>query len=184
MTEQIDITSNLDVLRKISEEVNNDENVDELIQKMTFALTQAGGIGLAAIQLEVPKRVIVYVERDMVDPTSWYVRHMINPKIVDKKGSIIKMEGCLSFPGQMFTKKRATEVTVDFTQDGKSLVQTFDGLVAIILQHEIDHTNGIPCCDDQYTPIKIGRNDPCPECLKEGIQIKYKKCKKHYGGIQ
>ena len=94
-------------------------------------------IGLAAIQMGIPKRLIAVKIRDTFVP-------MINPAIIQKsKDTYTTMEGCLSLEGQREVRRHWSIKVAYTTKDKKAKVETFKGLVAEIIQHEVDHTNGI-----------------------------------------
>lgn len=96
------------------------------------------GVGLAAIQISVNKSVIIYKDRSGV------VHALCNPKIISRFGKITSYdEGCLSVPGFKADVKRSKGVKVKAqTIEGKDITVKERGYVGIILQHEIDHTNG------------------------------------------
>ena len=86
-------------------------------------------------------------------------------------------EGCLSIPGKHFNTIRYSNITIEDDMIGRvALDESSDGLLTIILQHEVDHFEGKTLLDRRQVPIvntsKVGRNDPCP-C---GSGKKYKKC--------
>lgn len=119
------------------EEVTDD--IRQLAEDMLETMYDAPGIGLAATQVNVAKRVLVIdVSEDRSDP-----RVFINPEIVDQSGEEIMEEGCLSVPGIFAEVKRADWVRVRaLNEKGESFEQEADGLLAVCIQHEIDHLNG------------------------------------------
>ena len=132
------------VLRQISSPVENvDDEVRRLIADMFETMYAAPGIGLAAIQIGVPKRVIVMDLAKKDDPAEPLV--FINAEIVsssDEKS--IYEEGCLSIPEYYEDVERPQKVRVKyFDREGKPQEIEADGLLATCLQHEIDHTNGV-----------------------------------------
>ncbi len=128
-------------------------------------------LGLAAIQLGIKKRASIYKRNN----ESSELVELLNPTIIKKEVPIIyKQEGCASFPGQYHDTKRFKIITVKDDIHGERKVV---GMEAIIVQHEIDHMDGVLFFDRKQQPIerttkKVGRNDPCP-C---GSGKKYKKC--------
>jgi peptide deformylase len=108
---------------------------------------------------------------------------MINPVILESEGKFRVQESCLSLPGILCNIERAEQVTVrwidyDTKQEQRAV---FYGMEAVICQHECDHLDGILIIDRQIISLpKTGRNEPCPECLRNGIKIKFKKCKEHF----
>lgn len=130
------------VLRKKSEEIKEiDDNIKELAQDMLDTMYKNNGIGLAAPQVGVTKRLIT------VDITGPEKREnpivMVNPEIVDKRGEAEGEEGCLSFPGFKVNVKRAATLKVKYLDlSGEEHIVDADELFAICLQHEIDHLDG------------------------------------------
>jgi peptide deformylase len=99
----------------------------------------APGIGLAAIQINVPQRVIVIdVSEDKSEPLC-----LINPEILEKEGEESMDEGCLSVPEIYETVTRAEKIRLRaLDRDGSSFEMDADGLLAVCIQHEIDHLDG------------------------------------------
>lgn len=129
------------VLTKISREVKEiDKKTRILIDDMIDTLYNAEGVGLAAPQVGVLKRIIVVdVSEDANDPIV-----LINPELIDSEGSQIGNEGCLSVPGKVGTVERPNYVKVKaYDRDMKEFVLEGTELLARALCHEIDHLNGI-----------------------------------------
>lgn len=154
----------------------NNENTDicemkSIISKLetTLKYSSRPGIGLAAPQIGIHKCVaIVRAKNENIN--------LVNPVILDKEnGFIFFNEGCLSLPGINFNTRRFNEIFVKDDLHPAGFVAI--GLVAVAIQHEIDHLNGILITDRALGKNKIGRNDPC-FCGKKinGKPIKYKKC--------
>jgi peptide deformylase len=135
------------------------------------------GLGLAANQIGLEIRVCT------VRPKPDQVYNMINPVIEEKELPFFNQnEGCLSFPGVRLNTNRYNQITCSWLDyDSKENKRgVFYGMEAIIVQHEVDHINGILFWDRvAKVTEKIGRNDPCPICEKDGVHVKWKKCKKH-----
>jgi len=110
----------------------------DLIDSMTRIMKNANGVGLAAPQLGIFHRVIVIAPMDM-KPTP-----LVNPKIIRGEGEQVGVEGCLSIPGLYGDVKRYEFVEVD-AQDRKGRRLTFEmeGMMARVVQHEIDHLDGV-----------------------------------------
>jgi peptide deformylase len=127
-------------LRRRAEVVEQvDDSVRQLVDDMLETMYEAPGIGLAAIQVNVPKRVIVI---DTSDDKSQPLC-LINPEILVRSGEEQMDEGCLSVPGFFETVTRAEQVTVRaLDRDGQPFELTTDGLLAVCIQHEIDHLDG------------------------------------------
>jgi len=101
----------------------------------------AYGVGLAAPQVGILKRVIVIDNRDEENGKRFY---MINPEIIEKEGVEVGMEGCLSVPGKQGTVERAKDIKVRYNDlSGEEKILEAEDFLARILQHEIDHLDGI-----------------------------------------
>jgi peptide deformylase len=116
-----------------------DAGLNALIDDMFETMYDAPGIGLAATQVDVHKRFLVAdVSRDQNDP-----RVFINPVIVEKDGVTVTEEGCLSVPGYYEEVQRAGHIRVRFLdRQGNETEIEADGLLAVCIQHEIDHLDG------------------------------------------
>jgi len=121
---------------------NIDGKVQETIDQMAATMYDAPGIGLAAIQVGWDKSLLIYDIAPRDENRSLHV--LINPKIVTQEGEMLsENEGCLSVPDFRADVKRAANITVEgFDREGKPVRMDADGLLAIVLQHEIDHLNG------------------------------------------
>jgi peptide deformylase len=116
-----------------------DNSLRDLIDDMLETMYAARGIGLAATQVNVHKRVLVTdISEGRNQP-----RAFINPEILSRDGSETSQEGCLSVPGYYDEVQRAARVRVRaLDRDGKSFEEDLDGLLAVCVQHEIDHLDG------------------------------------------
>ena len=116
-----------------------DNELRSLIDDMFETMYDAPGIGLAATQVDVHRRLLVAdVSTEKDDP-----RVLINPEIVEKDGVEVTEEGCLSVPGYFEEVTRAEHVKVRYLdRDGNQQEEDFDGLLAVCVQHEIDHLDG------------------------------------------
>ena len=131
-------------LRQVSDPVKAvDAEVRALVDDMFETMYKAPGVGLAAIQVGVPKRVVTVDTAKKDEPENPQV--FINPEIVwssDDKSTY--EEGCLSIPEYYEEVERPTQVKVRFMDlDGKTQEVEANGMLATVLQHEIDHINGI-----------------------------------------
>jgi peptide deformylase len=116
-----------------------DEGLKKLVADMAETMYAAPGIGLAATQVDVHKRVIVVDVSDRRD--SLVV--LVNPEIVEATGESDIEEGCLSVPGIYELLPRAERVKVRaFDQNGKAFTLEAQGLLAVCIQHEMDHLQG------------------------------------------
>ena len=127
-------------LKKLAAPVRNiDENIRRLARDMAETMYEAPGIGLAATQVDVHKRVIVID----ISETRDQLFTLINPEIVESDGQQVWEEGCLSVPGIYDKVERAENVVVRYLDlEGREKTIEADGLLAVCLQHEIDHLNG------------------------------------------
>ncbi len=135
------------LLKKRSNEVDRiDDGVKRLIRDMTETMYQANGIGLAACQVGVSRRVIV-VDVSPIDPEKEFFA-MVNPEVISEEGEIEHEEGCLSVPDCLEKLKRKEKVLVrGFSPAGKEIEISAEGILAIAIQHEIDHVNGVLILD-------------------------------------
>jgi peptide deformylase len=116
-----------------------DERIRQLVADMAETMYAAPGIGLAATQINVHERVVVIDISETHDD----LRVFINPEIVAQSGREESEEGCLSVPGVFDKVTRAERVTVRaLDRDGKPFELDADGLLAVCIQHEIDHLKG------------------------------------------
>lgn len=120
-----------------------DDDLQRLIKDMMDTLDEVPGLGLAAVQVGVPVQMFVYDYKLGQEAKNHYAV-LINPEIVFMDGEIKEEEGCLSIPDYRDYVVRAAAVNVrGFDKDGASVEISGDGLLARMLQHEIDHLNGI-----------------------------------------
>lgn len=122
------------------------DEIRDLLEDMAETMYAAPGVGLAAPQIGVAKRIFIIDIAGEDEPSE--LRVFINPEIVKKEGTQIWCEGCLSFPGVSEDVERAAEVTVRAKDDkGESFELSADGLLAVAIQHENDHLEGILMVD-------------------------------------
>lgn len=130
-----------------------DEKLQNQIDDMFETMYAAPGIGLAATQVNIHKRLFVIDVSD--DKSSPLV--FINPEIIELRGVEEMDEGCLSFPGVYAKVERADEVTIKaLDREGKEFQLDADGLLAVCIQHELDHTQG-KLFVDYLSPLKRQR---------------------------
>jgi len=122
---------------KAKKVININQKTSDLINNMIETMYSEDGVGLAAPQIGVLKRIIVA-------DTGEELIEIINPEIIEKDGEKIAEEGCLSIPDQKGKVKRAAKIKVKGkTKKGDILNREAEGLLARIIQHEIDHLNGV-----------------------------------------
>jgi peptide deformylase len=116
-----------------------DDKLNTLIDDMFETMYEAPGIGLAATQVDVHRRLLVVdVSADNSEPNA-----LINPEIIELDGETVTEEGCLSVPGYYEEVKRAEHVRVRFLdRKGEETELEAEGLLAVCIQHEIDHLDG------------------------------------------
>lgn len=125
----------------------NDE-VRALCNDMAETMYAAPGVGLAAPQIGVSKRIFVIDTAAGEDNAPSELRYFINPEFILREGETVWEEGCLSFPGVHEELERAAKVTVRAQGlDGAFFEVTAEGLLAIALQHEYDHLDGVLMVD-------------------------------------
>ena len=127
-------------LRRVSQPVTQvDQTVRTLVDDMAETMYHAPGIGLAAIQVDVPQRVIVIDTSEERNALQVF----INPEILVREGRQVTVEGCLSVPGVFEPVSRAENVRVRaLDRNGQSFETDATGLLAACIQHEIDHLEG------------------------------------------
>ena len=127
-------------LKKVAGRVDKfDDSIRRLANDMAETMYEAPGIGLAATQVDVHKRVIVID----VSETRDQLLVLINPELVESDGLQVCEEGCLSVPGIYDKVERAEHVVVRyFDVEGREQTIEADGLLAVCLQHEMDHLDG------------------------------------------
>ena len=132
-----------DVLREKSIGISRiDSSIRRLAQSMLDIMYENCGVGLAAPQVGMLKRMIVIDDhtRGLRNPLI-----LINPELIKKEGSIVGTEGCLSFPEVFFEVKRHNNITVTYQDlSGETInLHVMDNLLCRIIQHEMDHLDGI-----------------------------------------
>jgi peptide deformylase len=127
-------------LRNVAKPVAQvDASVRQLIDDMFETMYDAPGIGLAAVQVNDLRRVIVV---DTSEDRSQALA-LVNPEIIAKQGEETMDEGCLSVPGVYETVQRAEQIRFRaLDRDGNAIEKDVDGLLAVCIQHEIDHLDG------------------------------------------
>ena len=133
-------------LRQVSEPVDVvDDELSRLMDDMLETMYAAPGIGLAAIQVGVPKRVIVMDIADVEEGEPREPRFFVNPEISQQSEDLSTYEeGCLSVPDMYEDVERPATAHVTYLDyDGNEKSEDIDGMLATCLQHEMDHLNGI-----------------------------------------
>lgn len=138
-------------LRTVAKPVENfDSDLSQLIDDMIETMYDARGIGLAATQVNVHRRLLVLDVSEAQDSPREYV----NPEIVETEGTETCEEGCLSVPGIYADVSRAEKIRVKARdRNGEAFEETLDGMHAVCLQHEMDHLEG-KLFVDYLSPLK------------------------------
>lgn len=151
----------LDVLRFPDERLRTvaapvekiDGTIKTLISDMLETMKDENGIGLAATQINVHKRVVVIDVSEKQDNPQVF----INPEITHMDGTTISEEGCLSVPNNYAKVERAETISVNaLDENGDAFILDADGLLAICIQHELDHLKG-KLFVDYLSPLKRQR---------------------------
>ena len=130
-----------------------DDKIRKLVADMAETMYEAPGIGLAATQVDVHKRIVVI---DVSEDKSGLMA-LINPEILERSGEQVCEEGCLSVPGIYEKVSRAERVKVRaLNEKGESFEFEADGLLAVCVQHEIDHLDG-KVFVEYLSQLKLGR---------------------------
>ncbi len=145
-------------LKEISKPVKQvDDDLRAFMDDMLETMRTCDGLGLAAIQVGRPVRILVMdiargsqrYDPDAYDETATDPLFLVNPEIIEQSDELFTFdEGCLSFPGQFAAVKRPKRVKVKYLDyHGKQRELEAEGLAAVCVQHEIDHLNGITFVD-------------------------------------
>ena len=129
-----------EILKKVSKNVEViDEKIQTLIDDMLETMHKFNGVGLAAVQVGILKRIVViHIDYENEEPLI-----LINPEIIKQKGAQTVEEGCLSFPNKFAKVVIPEEVTIEaLDRNGEKIKLTGKGLLAQAISHEIDHLNG------------------------------------------
>lgn len=137
-----------------------------LLDKMFFLMKKNKGIGLSANQAGLDLSLVV-IDLSPLGVDKNVIFKLVNPKILKKEGVVEFTEGCLSFPDLTLTVKRAKKVWVDtLNEKGEHLTLEARGILSIVLQHEIDHINGILFIDRIPFWQRIGLSPKLKEIAK------------------
>lgn len=131
-----------DLLRKKSREVECvDDRIKELIRDMIETMVKFEGVGIAAPQVGVLKRIVIVMDGEKIIP-------LVNPKIVESSGESVDYEGCLSVKKKSVKVKRPNRIKVQaLDQDGKEIEFIAKDFFARVVCHELDHLDGVLIVD-------------------------------------
>ena len=141
-------------LRTVAKKIEKvDKSITAIIADMFDTMRDENGIGLAATQVDVHKQLVVMDVSENQDAPMVF----INPEITHKEGKTISEEGCLSVPNNYAQVERAEKITVSaLDKTGEHFTLEADGLLAICIQHELDHLKG-KLFVDYLSPLKRQR---------------------------
>lgn len=142
------------ILRKVSREVTEiNDRIKTLLEDMVETMYEYDGVGLAAPQVGILRRVVV------IDVGEGPIK-MINPEIIEQEGESIDIEGCLSIPNRSGTVKRPEKVKVRYL-DENGVEKTLEGtgLLARAICHEVDHLNGILFIDKMIEEVELDQDE-------------------------
>jgi peptide deformylase len=132
------------VLRMQAREVEAfDDDLRRLVERMTRLMSDANGVGLAATQVGVLRRVFVFRPRD-----EEVTRVLVNPRVAERTGTEVDDEGCLSLQGILIPVERSAQITVEASDEtGAPVRYELQELGARVAQHELDHLDGVLILD-------------------------------------
>lgn len=138
------------ILRKKSKEVGDvTDRIKLLLEDMVETMNHAEGVGLAAPQIGILRRVVV------IDIGEGPLK-LINPELIEREGEKVDVEGCLSVPGRSGTVKRPEKVKIKYKDvNGEDKVLEGKGLLARAICHEIDHLDGILYIDKMIEEVEL-----------------------------
>lgn len=146
------------ILRKRSREVDQiTDRIKTTLDDMLETMYHTDGVGLAGPQIGVLRRIIVIDDRDEEGPGPL---KMINPVILNREGSCVEVEGCLSVPDRTGMVERPESLLVEYLdENGKEKSMEAEGFLARIICHEVDHLDGILYIDIMEEEIFIEEGD-------------------------
>lgn len=161
----MEIVKDINKLKEVSQPVPEGEYISDFLIEMQKVLIETRAVGLSAIQLGKPWRLFTI--------QTGFKKFEIfrNPILSDlQERFIFPNEMCLSFPGEKVNTVRYSKCFIkdEFHPDGMNC----EGIMAVAVQHEMDHLDGLVMADREFKFVNVGRNDPCP--CKSGK--KFKKC--------
>ena len=164
-----------EVLRKKAKPVKQiTPEVIELVIDMFETMRNADGIGLAANQVGSLQSVIVFDISDIEEYKEVKPMALINPQVVKGEGSSVVEEGCLSIPEVRDEVERPSKVLVRFMNtDGDIIEMEAEGLLARVIQHEIDHVNGVLFLDHLTKEKRAEHKDALKAIRKGEVETKY-----------
>ncbi len=168
------------VLKKQGDEIDkNYPNLKELIDNMFETMYAASGVGLAASQVGIPISLFVMdpsVYAEDFPETEGFKKVFINPEITETSGNISEYnEGCLSFPHLRENILRASKIRIKYFDENFVVHdETYEGIIARVIQHEYDHTGGVIFVDRMNSLKKLLNKRKLTDISKGKFEIPYK----------
>ena len=155
------------ILKKKCETVTDFKALAPLVNNMLDTMYEEEGIGLAANQIGIDLHLLV-IDVSHIEDTDGHLV-ITNGEIINRTSDLNMEEGCLSLPGIRFDVKRPEEITLRYqTISGATKVEEFNGMLARVIQHEIDHLNGVLMIDRVSPLVKMQFNQELKEIEKLG----------------
>jgi len=149
---------------------NIDGEIDTLLSDLADTMYAAPGVGLAAPQVGISQRMIV-VDVDSENPGKHLLK-LINPMIAERRGEILWEEGCLSVVDYTAEVKRSAEILLKaWTSDQQEIAIEADGLLAVALQHELDHLDGKLFIDRISALKRDSYKRKIKKLLRDGVDL-------------
>lgn len=162
------------VLKKTSSKINFvDEEMQDLIKKMSSTMIIEKGIGLAAAQVGLNKRFFIFISdfEALDNGAEIEINVAINPQILSREGEIISFEGCLSYPDYIAQVKRAIMIKARYYDINMNKIEEeLTGLAARVFQHELDHLDGI-LFTDRMEADSLKHVDDLPDDAEDEEQV-------------
>lgn len=149
------VTEGDPILRKRCREVDQvDDRIRMILDDMVETMREAGGVGLAAPQIGMMRRMFV------AEPEEGEVYYFVNPEIIDMEGEQTGDEGCLSVPGYQGTVRRPRKIRIKgLGRDGSMQEYEFEEFRAVVMCHEFDHLEGILYTDKAESVYEVSANE-------------------------
>lgn len=149
------VTEGDPILRKRCREVDQvDDRIRMILDDMVETMREAGGVGLAAPQIGMMRRMFV------AEPEEGEVYYFVNPEIIDMEGEQTGDEGCLSVPGYQGTVRRPRKIRIKgLGRDGSMQEYEFEDFRAVVMCHEFDHLEGILYTDKAESVYEVSANE-------------------------
>lgn len=155
-TEVMKLVSSQDNILKMSANYVSSfgKQLSDTIDKLFEVLYESNGVGIAAPQVGLSQRIAIVDQSNGSNLSSRYI--MINPRIIwSSAETLVEAESCLSFPGVSLDVERSLAIDIEYQGiNGQTRTTTFTNYLARIVQHEVDHLNGITILDRKYVKVE------------------------------